>query len=600
MRVACGVFLIVALRAWWLAPADLGDATSERWSGVVEELAPGASSQRVTVSLDSPRGLRVALTVTDILPRLSAGDSVNFKAHLMPAMRHEAIPGMRMHLAGMRASRISATALAEPLDIRVTGHSPSLRFLFAGWRTRLAEAIYASPLSPEASRMLVASCLGASDAPADLKASFRSAGISHLLCVSGFHVGVVAAVLAILLYPLRFLRQGRRRGWLIIAVVWVYALAVGATAPVLRAAVMITAIYLAMMLQRGRAPANSLCVALTAVLLLDPYSLFSAGLQLSFAAVGGLLCFGVALNPVPRRYRFAHKLAAVVVVPAVVMMSTLPVVLAWFGYITFFSIPANALACLVFPVFMVGGALAAALWHTGVVVQPLITLSDKLAMTIERALEDTAPLAADSTLTLGAGTLTVACLCVALAALGCLLHLHAPRTRGVAAAVCAIALMCTGCETPVESTRIVFDGDRYGANLYISGAGNAIVYGLDGGGTPRFNPVFTRFMESGRPDSVRFCAAMELPHVMSVGGCNILFPDRDSDAADFSETDIIYIGRRFRGAFAPYARRYPAATVVLSPAARPEVAAEVLRECSSRGIACRKLAVEPVYMEFWR
>ncbi len=125
----------------------------------------------------------------------------------------------------------------------------------------------------------------------------RVAGVSHLLAISGFHIGV-AALLGMWLAGLLW-RGVRHHGqswprqvWQVLAgfsVALVYALLAGMSLPTQRALIMIGVVCLARVWRRGSSPLNSLSLALMAVLIVDPSAVLSAGLWLSFAGVAFLL-----------------------------------------------------------------------------------------------------------------------------------------------------------------------------------------------------------------------------------------------------------------------------------------------------------------------
>lgn len=127
------------------------------------------------------------------------------------------------------------------------------------------------------------------------------AGVYHITAVSGMHCGFLLAMAALLLR--------RRRGWQLSAVtiplLWAYVCVVGAPASMSRAAVMLTMVLLAPLLGRESDAPTSLSFALMLLLLRNPYSVAGIGLQLSFAAVAGLLIVTpklyVLLPPIRRK-----------------------------------------------------------------------------------------------------------------------------------------------------------------------------------------------------------------------------------------------------------------------------------------------------------
>ncbi len=114
--------------------------------------------------------------------------------------------------------------------------------------------------------------------------SLERAGLSHTVAVSGMHLAFLASMLTALL--------GRgKRSTALLTILWVVLFCgiAGNTPSVLRAAVMILMLQLAPLLDRERDGPTSLALALLFLLWLNPFSAAHIGLQLSFAAVAGIL-----------------------------------------------------------------------------------------------------------------------------------------------------------------------------------------------------------------------------------------------------------------------------------------------------------------------
>ena len=73
--------------------------------------------------------------------------------------------------------------------------------------------------------------------PNDLRDAYSKTGLSHLMAVSGLHLGIVLMVVGFMLLPLRFVHRGHRVAALLaIVAIWFYAIMSGASPSVVRAA----------------------------------------------------------------------------------------------------------------------------------------------------------------------------------------------------------------------------------------------------------------------------------------------------------------------------------------------------------------------------
>lgn len=141
----------------------------------------------------------------------------------------------------------------------------------------------------------------------ELRAAYARSGTSHLLAVSGLHVGVVFALVNLLLGWMPLLRRGHLvRNVAAVACIWLYAAATGYAPGTVRAAAVFTALQWALASGSVHTAGNALAAAAFAMLLARPDYLFDISFRLSFTAVAGILAWGV---PLCRRFRTGNRLA---------------------------------------------------------------------------------------------------------------------------------------------------------------------------------------------------------------------------------------------------------------------------------------------------
>ncbi len=120
--------------------------------------------------------------------------------------------------------------------------------------------------------------------PADLKRAYALTGTSHIIAISGFNMAILAGVVSRLTRRMNVVPAGA----LTILVLAFYTVLVGASASVIRAAVMGSYSILGRFIGRKGNLLNSLGVCVLAMVLLDPHAPWDIGFQLSVMATLGL------------------------------------------------------------------------------------------------------------------------------------------------------------------------------------------------------------------------------------------------------------------------------------------------------------------------
>ena len=239
------------------------------------------------------------------------------------------------------------------------------------WRETTSARIAAMP-SPS-SRFIRALALGDTRSLGDEDWSrLRAAGLTHLIAISGFHVGLVAGFFALLAATVWWLVPGLCRGvprpfaagFGAVAGAFGYAAMTGFALPTLRTAVMIAALVAARCLRRRQRLADTLALGCIVLLLLDPLAVLGAGFWLSFAGVAWLL-WCLPADQGPRRWAMVHGFVAA---QAVATLGLLPLTVMLFGQASFAGPLANVAAVpwwslVVIPLALLG-VLADAL-HAG-------------------------------------------------------------------------------------------------------------------------------------------------------------------------------------------------------------------------------------------
>ena len=215
--------------------------------------------------------------------------------------------------------------------------STSLRARCEGVRMKLLQRMQEGPLEPRYRGIAEALTLGwRGDLEPNLQTQFRDAGIMHLLCVSGLHVGLLATIVGWLLFFVGKERRGRIiRGSIQLLTIWVFAALTGLAPATTRAALMFSLFIISHMMARRTDSLNLLAGAAIVMLAVDPMLLFNVGWQLSFSAVAGILLMRPAIN-------LSHNILwQLAVVSLAATLATLPVSLATFHQVQPYFLIAN-------------------------------------------------------------------------------------------------------------------------------------------------------------------------------------------------------------------------------------------------------------------
>lgn len=128
------------------------------------------------------------------------------------------------------------------------------------------------------------------DISKEIYSSYAQAGAIHILAISGLHIGIILILLNRFFKPIEYLKNGKIiKIFLIVFLLWSFAIVAGLSASVVRAVTMFTVIAIAMNLKRPTNIYNTLAISIFVLLLVKPSFLFDVGFQLSYLAVLGIV-----------------------------------------------------------------------------------------------------------------------------------------------------------------------------------------------------------------------------------------------------------------------------------------------------------------------
>jgi len=144
------------------------------------------------------------------------------------------------------------------------------------------------------------------DLDKDLVQAYSSAGVVHIIAISGLHMGIIYAVLLWLFTLLPFTKKSKLlRLTFILAGLWLFALLTGASSSVVRAALMFSFIIVGNAFGKTGSVYNSIAASTFFLLCFNPFILWDVGFQLSYLAVLGIV---IAQKPISSWFYFKNKL----------------------------------------------------------------------------------------------------------------------------------------------------------------------------------------------------------------------------------------------------------------------------------------------------
>ncbi|OGT59146.1 MAG: DNA internalization-related competence protein ComEC/Rec2 [Gammaproteobacteria bacterium RIFCSPHIGHO2_12_FULL_63_22] len=245
-------------------------------------------------SVGAPVGERVRLGwYGQVVPKIEPGSRWQFRVRLKRPMG-VLNPGGRDFERSALAMRIAATGyVREPGLARQLHPGRGVDRLRDQISARIAQAL------PEGNGRFV-QALAVGDTrniqPGDWEV-LRATGLTHQIAISGFHVGMVGGLGALLMSALFRLFPGwgrrlpRPQAVALAAMfsAFAYTALAGFALPTVRTWLMIAVVLSARLLRRPQSGRESYALALVAVLLFDPLSVLAPGFWLSFAGVGWLI-----------------------------------------------------------------------------------------------------------------------------------------------------------------------------------------------------------------------------------------------------------------------------------------------------------------------
>ncbi len=234
-------------------------------------------------------------------------------------------------------------------------------------RKRLLDLYNKWGLSGQELGIVSAVTLGSKDELSrETKEIYSKSGASHVLAVSGLHVGIIYLILSVIFSI--FMNRGRLR-WIkeaiIVLILWYYAVLIGLPISIVRSLIMFSMVALSRGLYREGSSLNSMAFAALLILFFDPKSLYEVSFQLSFSAVFSII---LLQNRVAKLVKFKTAIGRyineIISVSIAAQIGTAPLVIYYFSNFSTYFLITNL---IVIPLMFVVVLLSMILWIVSVI-----------------------------------------------------------------------------------------------------------------------------------------------------------------------------------------------------------------------------------------
>lgn len=267
---------------------------------------------------------------------LRRGDELLFFAHVSPPSNN-GNPDEFDYARYLCYKGISGVSFVASGNWKVIGHqaSQTLGQIALEYRKLILDQYRALKLNPDQFAVLAALSVGyKEELSEDIRETYSVSGASHVLALSGLHIGFLYMML---LFFLRWLPGNAFvirlfRAVVIIVTLWGFAFFTGLSPSVVRSVIMFSLLALSVLSGRKSISLNTLALTACVMLVAHPFWLFDVGFQLSFSAVAAiLLLYPWLFRQLSVRNSLLKKIWALMCVSLAAQIGTAPLVLLYFS-----------------------------------------------------------------------------------------------------------------------------------------------------------------------------------------------------------------------------------------------------------------------------
>ncbi len=232
----------------------------------------------------------------------------------------------------------------NPRTIEITGYDDKFSIWNTGSRVRkfISAKINGYTFYDKTEGLMNALLTGNTDKlDNDVREGFRLTGISHLVAVSGLHMGIFLSFF--LLISTRLRKNKFLHILFILSLVILYTVIIGERASILRAGIMAVISHTLFSIKKRSDGVMNLMIAGVMICIINPYYAVDVGFQLSFTVTLGIVLY---------TEHFKHK---VVAVPVIAMLFVMPIAVYYYNTVSLECVLVNLIVVAVVPVIILFG-----------------------------------------------------------------------------------------------------------------------------------------------------------------------------------------------------------------------------------------------------
>lgn len=290
---------------------------------------------------------------------ITRGDTILLKTKLQAPSNENT--GDFDYVSYLKQKGISGTAYIGAKDWKIKGHNSHTSWIqrLQDFREIVITKYKNLGFKDDALAILSALTTGVKDVLSDdIRETYSIAGVSHILALSGLHIGLIYGFMLLLLIPLwkRIPSTQPYSICFIIATLWLYAIFTGLSTSVVRSTFMFSVHAIALLREERPATIHILMLTAFGMLLYNPLWIFDVSFQLSFTAVASILILQPiisAMLPQPSN-GIIKKMKDIMTVSIAAQVGTAPLVILYFHRFSTHFLLSNLLVLPIITIIIYG------------------------------------------------------------------------------------------------------------------------------------------------------------------------------------------------------------------------------------------------------